>query len=173
LSSHTDGQSFANTWRSKDLFPVLPKIGTPAEEGEQRGTYFFFLLAEEALLADKHTGKVESEGAHALVEAVWPLFACLYPWAPLSKRTADLARFMRAASIIEQCEFQRITGCPKAACKGPLEAAHIVPDRRGGSDRAWNGLWLCKAHHRLTEGLLKGSRDQSDLSRVKVKYVGG
>jgi len=71
------------------------------------------------------------------------------------------------------CEYARIADAPRAACDGThVQAAHVIPYAHGGSDRAWNGLWLCGGHHRATEGRLAGRRDPGDLGRVAVRDVG-
>ena len=54
-----------------------------------------------------------------------------------------------------------------AECDGIVQAAHIKPHHKGGSDKLTNGLWLCEKHHRMTEGKLTGSRD---LEHIDVKY---
>ena len=71
-----------------------------------------------------------------------------------------------------ECEYERIAGVPKLDCDGSaVEAAHIIAYARGGSDRAWNGVWLCAKHHRATEGRLSGRRSGQDLSDVQVRFA--
>ena len=90
------------------------------------------------------------------------MFAALYPTKPSWGRAASLARSLVSAKIEKCCEFRAITGLPaeKAtlACSDTIEAAHIKPHHLGGSDKADNGLWLCKEHHKKTEAKLKGNR---------------
>ena len=93
----------------------------------------------------------------------------LYPSKPLFKRDASLYRSMQ--KIERKCEFCAIQGLPQeildAECDGIVQAAHIKPHHKGGSDKLTNGLWLCERHHRMTEGKLTGSRD---LEHIDVKY---
>ena len=93
----------------------------------------------------------------------------LYPSKPLFKRDASLNRSMQ--KIERKCEFRAIQGLPQeildAGCDGIVQAAHIKPHHKGGSDKLTNGLWLCEKHHRMTEGKLTGSRD---LEHIDVKY---
>ncbi len=70
------------------------------------------------------------------------------------------------------CEYDQIIDAPQSDCDGSaVEAAHIIPYARGGSDRAWNGVWLCSKHHKMTEGRLSGCRDRSDLMSVQVRFT--
>jgi len=156
-----------------DLFPELPSVGNDGSPAPHRGTFFQMLIAQDKLLGLGGSLASRYKVATEVISAAWPLFSCLYPWEPLVSRTADLARFMRAAGIEKKCEYTKISTAPISMCSGDaLEAAHIVPDRRGGSDRAWNGLWLCKGHHKITEGLLEGCRDHNDLDKLHVKFKG-
>jgi predicted restriction endonuclease len=73
--------------------------------------------------------------------------------------------------VNRQCEIDKILEIPNEImnkdCSGPIEGAHIVPHKDGGSDKLENGVWLCNLHHRLTEGKLEGQRD---LKKINVKY---
>lgn len=104
-----------------------------------------------------------------IVEKTWNLFLWLYPSKPLFTRDASLYRSMQ--KIERKCEFRSIQGLPQeildAECSGVVQAAHIKPHSKGGSDKLTNGLWLCEKHHRMTEGRLTGSRD---LESIDVKY---
>lgn len=156
-----------------DLFPELPSAGRRGTGEAVRGSDFMLLLADAEALDRALSDAAGAERAAAVVDAAWHLFACLYPWEPVRRRDADLRRAMLAAVGAGGCEYGRIAGAPPAPCDGtPVQAAHVVPYARGGSDRPWNGLWLCGAHHRATEGRLAGRRDPADLSRVAVRFVG-
>lgn len=104
-----------------------------------------------------------------IIEKSWDLFLWLYPSKPVFKRNAALNRSLRKIENI--CEISKIRKLPKAilktSCSGQIEGAHIKPHKDGGSDRLENGLWLCKLHHRLTEGNLKGSRG---IDTFEVKF---
>lgn len=104
-----------------------------------------------------------------IIEKTWELFMWLYPSKPMFQRDASLNRSMH--KIERQCEFRSIQGLPQeildAECDGIVQAAHIKPHHKGGSDKLTNGLWLCERHHRMTEGKLTGSRD---LEHIDVKY---
>jgi len=72
-----------------------------------------------------------------------------------------------------KCEIRKIKNLPKSVigtpCSGQVEGVHITPYKDGGSDKLQNGVWLCNAHHRLTEGKLAGSRG---VDRFEVEYRG-
>ena len=73
----------------------------------------------------------------------------------MKKRDASLRRAMLSSPGLCDCEHEQIAGVPKTEGDGTaVEAAHIIPYARGGSDRAWNGVWLCAEHYRATEGKL-------------------
>jgi hypothetical protein len=99
-------------------------------------------------------------GVIEAVEESWDLFLWLYPTRPVFKRNASLNRSMQR--IESRCEIRRVMALPKpileTPCSGRVEGAHILPHKHGGSDKLQNGVWLCNAHHRLTEGKLAGSR---------------
>jgi hypothetical protein len=105
-----------------------------------------------------------------IVEKSWDLFLWLYPSKPIFKRNASLNRSLQ--KIEDKCEIGKIRNLPKnilgTACSGQIEGAHIKPHNDGGSDKLENGLWLCKLHHRLTEGKLEGYRG-IDTFEVNVK----
>ena len=104
-----------------------------------------------------------------IIEKSWDLFLWLYPSNPVFKRNAALNRSLQ--KIENKCEIGKIRNLPKAilktACSGQIEGAHIKPHKNGGSDKLENGLWLCKFHHRLTEGNLKGYRG---IDTFEVKF---
>lgn len=74
--------------------------------------------------------------------------------------------------VERKCEFRSIQGSSQemfdAEGSGVVQAAHIKPHSKGGSDKLTNGLWLCEKHHRMTEGKLTCSRD---LESIDVKYA--
>lgn len=153
----------------KDMFPRTwnrGKKGTLGKQAKWAGNTFYLALS------DRLAG-LDSPGAVAsLVELSWPLFLCLYPLKPIQQRMAQLARSLRAKRIPRACEFAAITMSPCALidplCRGEVQGAHIVPDSRGGSDKAENGLWLCEYHHQATEGHLAGCRNGVGL---EVQYT--
>lgn len=104
-----------------------------------------------------------------IIEKSWDLFLWLYPSKPVFKRNASLNRSLH--KIEYKCEISKIKTLPKnilkAACSGKIEGAHIKAYQRGGSDKLENGLWLCKVHHRLTEGKLEGNRG---INTFNVKF---
>ena len=138
-----------------DLFPTVPNTGKKlkSEYAVVAGNTFNLLLAQ----------KLDVENISKVIEYSWPLFVMLYPQNPSFKRDANLARNLQVKIPKRQCEFIHIKSLPKdiksLKCKGRLEAAHIKAHQFGGSDRFDNGLWLCSLHHRLTEGKIKGWRD--------------
>lgn len=158
---------------ARDLFPDLPSAGRRGTGTAVRGSDFSLLLADSRVLDRAPSDAVGAARAARIVDAAWHLFACLYPWEPAQQRDADLRRAMLGALGQSVCEYSRIAGAPRIACDGtPVQAAHVVPYARGGSDRPWNGLWLCGKHHRVTEGRLAGRRDPSDLSQLNIRFVG-
>lgn len=110
------------------------------------------------------------EAIGEIIQNSWDLFLWLYPSKPVFKRNASLNRSLQ--SIDRECEIGKIMNLPQfvleTPCAGQVEGAHIIPYKVGGSDKLQNGLWLCNAHHRLTEGKLAGSRG---LDRFEVKYI--
>jgi hypothetical protein len=105
-----------------------------------------------------------------IIEKSWDLFLWLYPSKPVFKRNASLNRSLQ--KIENKCEIGKIRNLPKniieTACSGQIEGAHIKQHKQGGSDKLANGLWLCKLHHRLTEGKLEGYRG-IDIFEVNLK----
>lgn len=155
---------------AKDLFPDLPSTGVGTGE-VVRGSYFYLLLADYPRIESAKT-EVAAQRAAEVIDAAWHLFSCLYPWEAPKKRDASLRRAMLSNPGLQPCEYDQIIDAPESSCDGlSVEAAHIIPYARGGSDRAWNGLWLCPKHHRMTEGRLTGSRNRSDLSQVNVRFL--
>jgi len=106
-----------------------------------------------------------------VIEKSWPLFLWLYPTRPAFKRNAFLNRSLQ--KVERECEIKKIKNLPKTIletpCSGPIEGAHIIPYKNGGSDKLQNGVWLCNIHHRLTEGKLDGSRG---VDRFEVEHKG-
>jgi len=106
-----------------------------------------------------------------IVRTSWELFLWRYPSKPVFTRDASLNRSLRG--IKRRCEVREIENLPtvikETACSGRVEAAHIIPYKDGGSDRLQNGIWLCHAHHRLTEGKLVGCRGSDQF---EVGYRG-
>ena len=105
-----------------------------------------------------------------IIEKSWDLFLWLYPSKPVFKRNASLNRSLQ--KIENKCEIGKIRNLPEAilktACSGHVEGAHIKQHKHGGSDKLANGVWLCKLHHRLTEGKLDGKRGL-DIFEVKFE----
>jgi len=140
-----------------DLFPRLPNRGKnrTTEFAWSSGNHLSLLLATGGAVSfDKPTIK-------KIIDRAWPLFMNLYPSEPIFKRDATLARQLLVKDKLKQCNCHSIERLPKkiktTACDGPIDAAHIKPHRLGGSDKAENGIWLCRVHHKLTEGKLKGN----------------
>ena len=155
----------------RDLFPILPSAGRVGTGEAIRGHDFMLLLADLQWLHTEDDQAAYS-AAKEIVNAGWNLFSCLYPWEPEKRRDAALRRTMEARKIEKSCEYHLISGSPPCECDDlPVQAAHIVPYALGGSDRPWNGLWLCPKHHRITEGFLKGSRLFQDINKVNVRYT--
>lgn len=153
-----------------DLFPNLPNAGRRGTGEAVRGNDFDLLLAETKKFDTKWSDAVCERRATTIVKAAWNLFSCLYPWQPAQRRDADLRRAMKSAVGVRACEFRKIIAGPRSACDGTIQAAHIKPYARGGTDRAWNGVWLCKKHHKATEGRLRGRRVASNLRRVSIRF---
>jgi 5-methylcytosine-specific restriction endonuclease McrA len=154
-----------------DLFPELPNSGKGIGE-TCRGTYFSLLLANYQHIELSKTDETAAQLAAEVIDAAWHLFSCLYPWESPKKRDASLRRAMLSKPGLRNCEYSKIVGVPISSCdNSAIEAAHIIPYARGGSDRAWNGIWLCAKHHRMTEGRLSGGRDRSNLSELEVRFL--
>lgn len=141
----------------KDLFPTLPNRGKSrtTERAWSAGNQFGLLLASAAKTKfDKPTIK-------KIIDDAWPMFMALYPTEPMFKREATLARQLLVKDEEKHCSFLSIQRLPRTIkvmeCNGLIDAAHIKPHSMGGSDKAENGIWLCRTHHKLTEGRLKGS----------------
>lgn len=148
----------------RDLFPVLSNQGKGLGKARKAGHDFVLLLA------DKASALSRKSDVQKLVDDAWPIFKCMYPVKSPQRRAAILASKLRTARIERQCEFLQIKNInaigADAACSGQLEGAHIRPDALGGSDEADNGLWLCRHHHRSTEGLLRGRRGSVRAIRI-------
>lgn len=156
----------------KDLFPELPSVGKAGTGDAVRGSDFCLFLADYHQIEFAQSDEMAVKRAAEVIDAAWHLFSCLYPWESPRKRDASLRRAMLSRPGLCACEYDQITGAQKSDCDGSaVEAAHIIPYARGGSDRAWNGIWLCAKHHRITEGKLSGCRDRSNLLSVQVKLL--
>jgi hypothetical protein len=107
-----------------------------------------------------------------IIAKSWYLFLWLYPSKPVFTRNASLNRSLQ--KIAAKCEIGKIKNLPKnilrTVCSGQIEGAHIKPHKHGGSDKLSNGLWLCKNHHRMTEGVLEGCRG---IDTFEVNYKKG
>ncbi len=156
----------------KDLFPELPSAGKVGTGEAIRGSDFCLFLADYHRIELAKSDEVAAKRATEVINAAWHLFSCLYPWESPKKRDASLRRAMLSSLGLQSCEYGQIIDAPNSDCEGSaVEAAHIIPYARGGSDRDWNGVWLCAKHHRMTEGRLTGCRDHSDLSNVQVRFL--
>lgn len=167
----TDPRTFVETldeWDrevglKRDLFPTLGRRKDGEGKPIRRGHDFRVLLAEPA-------SHLSPQAIQSVVRDCWPLFRLMYPSSPIESRDASLARSLRSAHVPRACEVARIAGIaalPAAtvACDGPIEGAHIKPHAKGGNDRVENGLWLCRLHHRATEGRLSGTRAEPRLAK--------
>jgi hypothetical protein len=135
-----------------DLFP---------EKGPIAGNHFYLgpISDEEFLEREVYSEK----RLKRFMTIMWPVFALLYPSDYRRKRINGLRRAMVRARIKIKCEKSLIQGLKNSRCQGALEAAHIRPYHRNGSDKPDNGLWLCQKHHRETEGKIQGNRDAITL----------
>lgn len=157
----------------KDLFPRRQNTGKGEGAAPAAGNTFYLALANRPEVFDS------ASQLTLLVERTWPLFLCIYPVEPIEKRSASLARNMRAAKIPQRCEFCGIKGLGQLAnessisplCRGAVQGAHIKADAVGGSDRPDNGIWLCEYHHRATEGKLAGRRSNLHIDVWFVEPV--
>lgn len=157
----------------KDLFPELPSTGKAGTGEAVRGSDFCLLLADYNQIEFAMTDRLAAQRAAEVIDAAWHLFACLYPWEQSRRRDASLRRAMLSSPGLRDCEYEQIAGIPLSDCDGSaVEAAHIIPYARGGSDRAWNGVWLCAKHHRATEGKLTGRRNGQNLADIQVRFTG-
>lgn len=152
---------------AKDLFPKRENTGKKGGKAPCAGNTFYLLLA------DKPETLASRSDVARVVSAAWPLFLWLYPAKPIQGRSANLARHMKAKGIPQVCEFSKIqfpagVSIPPQ-CDGSLQGAHIKPEKKGGSDRPENGLWLCELHHQATEGKLEGKRD--DAMQPQVRFI--
>ncbi|HRH71171.1 MAG TPA: HNH endonuclease signature motif containing protein [Flavobacteriales bacterium] len=141
----------------RDLFPKLPNRGKSqtTDHAWAAGKEFALLLATgERTVFDKPTIK-------KIIALSWPLFLSLYPTKPIAKRDATLRRQLLVIDPDICCNMNAIRRLPKSIknvpCSQVFEAAHIKPHRSGGTDKGVNGIWLCRTHHKLTEGKLKGN----------------
>ena len=149
----------------RDLFPKLPNRGKKrtTDRAWAAGNQFGLLLATGGdNTFDKSTIK-------KIIDRSWPLFMALYPTQPIFKRDATLARQLKVKDPNKRCNVDHIKRLPKrikgAKCSGIIDAAHIKPHRLGGSDKSENGIWLCRHHHQLTEGTLKGTWPKPEFTK--------
>lgn len=151
---------------ARDLFPKLPSRGKKITRDHARtaGKHFTLLLASGGAIErfDKPTIK-------KIIDLSWPLFLSLYPTKPILKRDATLRRQLLVIDPVVCCNVNAIIRLPKSIknslCSAVFEAAHIKPHRAGGNDKGINGIWLCRAHHKLTEGKLKGEWPKPEYIR--------
>jgi 5-methylcytosine-specific restriction endonuclease McrA len=156
----------------RDMFPDLPSAGKVGSGTPVRGSDFYLLLADYRKIEYAKSDEVCANRASQVIDAAWHLFACLYPWDSPRARDASLRRAMLSKPGLLDCEFRKIVNSDHSECDGTeVQAAHIVPHARGGSDRYWNGMWLCSKHHRMTEGRVTGSRSRSNPVELDVRLI--
>lgn len=156
----------------RDMFPDLPSAGRVGTGVPVRGSDFCLLLADCRMIESAESSEVSADRAGDVVDAAWHLFACLYPWDSPKVRDATLRRAMLSMPGLLDCEYKKIANSDQSECDGSsVQAAHIVPHARGGSDRYWNGIWLCSKHHRMTEGRVAGSRSRANPVDLSVRLV--
>jgi 5-methylcytosine-specific restriction endonuclease McrA len=156
----------------RDMFPELPSAGKVGSGIPVRGSDFRLLLAEYRKIEVAKADEVAEDRAAQIINAAWHLFACLYPWESPRVRDASLRRALLSKPGLLHCEFRKILNSDHSECDGTqVEAAHIIPYSRGGSDRYWNGVWLCSKHHRMTEGRLSGRRSLSNPVELDVSFL--
>jgi 5-methylcytosine-specific restriction endonuclease McrA len=154
----------------RDMFPELPSSGRIGTGDAVRGSDFRLLLAEYHRVQHAKSDEVAEDRASQIIEAAWHLFACLYPWESPKTRDASLRRAMLSKPGLLACEYKKIEGSCDSECDGSdVQAAHIVPYSQGGSDRYWNGMWLCVKHHRMTEGRVRGRRSRTSPDELQVR----
>lgn len=157
----------------RDMFPELPSAGKVGTGVPVRGSDFYLLLAEYRKIGFVKCDEVAAKRASDVIDAAWNLFSCLYPWDLPRTRDASLRRAMLSKPGLLDCEYKKIANSDCSDCDGSaVQAAHIVPHARGGSDRYWNGMWLCSKHHRMTEGRVTGSRSRSNPVELDVRLIG-
>lgn len=157
----------------RDMFPELPSAGKVGTGVPVRGSDFYLLLAEYRKIEFVKSDEVAARRASEVIDAAWNLFACLYPWDTPRARDASLRRSMLSKPGLLDCEYKKIANSDCSDCDGSsVQAAHIVPHARGGSDRYWNGMWLCSKHHQMTEGRVTGSRSRSNPVELDVRLIG-
>lgn len=157
----------------RDMFPPLPSAGKVGSGEAVRGSDFCLLLANYFRIEYAKSDEVAEKRASEVIDAAWHLFSCLYPWDSPKQRDSSLRRAMLSKPGLLECEYSKIENADvdDECCDKGVQAAHIIPYARGGSDRYWNGLWLCAKHHRLTEGRIVGSRSRSDPLQLQVRLV--
>lgn len=158
----------------RDMFPKLPSAGKVGTGEAVRGSDFCLLLADYSSIENAESDDVAEERASQIIETAWHLFYCLYPWDSPKRRDDSLRRAMLSKSGpgLLGCEFSKIEGSCDSECDGSaVQAAHIVPHAHGGSDRFWNGVWLCAKHHRMTEGRVIGGRSRSNPVDLTVRLI--
>jgi 5-methylcytosine-specific restriction endonuclease McrA len=156
----------------RDMFPELPSAGKIGSGEPVRGSDFRLFLADYHRIELAKTDELAASRAANVVNAAWHLFACLYPWDSPRLRDSSLRRALLSKPGPLACEYQKILGAGDSACDGDgVQAAHVIPHSRGGSDRYWNGLWLCAKHHLMTEGRIAGGRSRSDPFQLDVRLI--
>jgi 5-methylcytosine-specific restriction endonuclease McrA len=157
----------------RDMFPELSSAGKIGTGVPVRGSDFYLLLAEYRKIEFAKSDEVAARRASEVIDAAWNLFACLYPWDAPRARDASLRRAMLSKPGLLDCEYKKIANSDCSDCDGSaVQAAHIVPHARGGSDRYWNGMWLCSKHHQMTEGRVTGSRSRVNPVELNVRLIG-
>jgi 5-methylcytosine-specific restriction endonuclease McrA len=155
-----------------DMFPELPSAGKIGTGEAVRGSDFCLVLAGYHRIEYAKSDEAAAARAFQVIDAAWHLFACLYPWDSPKRRDASLRRAMLSKPGLLECEYSKIANVSDSECDSlDVQAAHIVPHAHGGSDRYWNGMWLCAKHHRMTEGRVAGSRSRSNPLDLQVRMI--
>lgn len=88
-----------------------------------------------------------------ILKIVEPLFLALYPSVVPKFRGSNyrrtLLQFYRRTGLALCCGYR---GCSVSGGEN-LEAAHVLPAQRGGTDNIENLVFLCNKHHGHQEGL--------------------
>ena len=156
----------------RDMFPELPSAGKVGTREAVRGSDFHLFLADYHRIEYTKSDDTAEARASQIIEAAWHLFACLYPWDSPKRRDTSLRRAMLSKPGLLACEYRKIESSWDSECDdSDVQAAHVVPHAQGGSDRYWNGIWLCSKHHRMTEGRVIGSRSRSNPMDLHVRMI--
>lgn len=98
-------------------------------------------------------GLYHARDAKRVINALMPLYVNFMPGKSQKLRSSNLRRALKERDRIEGraqiCAWKR---CNVEGLK-LLDAAHIVADNANGSDDSRNGVWLCRPHHKIQEGL--------------------